>query len=136
VYSGQVAEASAGIERYKQLHGEDALTDFYSGDLKVFENDLAGARIDFERAVERDETGGDQIYQMFAALRLAELHGQDGDFNKAIDKLDDAKKFCHANYLLDFIIRSRKRFYELVKDGKLDAKPALLITEKTANSAE
>ena len=136
VYSEQVTEALAGIERYKQLHGEGALTDFYSGDLKIFENDFAGARIAFERAVERDETGGDQIYQMFAALRLAELHGQDGDFDKAMDKLDDAKKFCHANYLLDFIIRSRKRFYELVKDGKLDAKPALLITENAANSAE
>lgn len=136
IYRGQVAEASAGIEHYKKTHGEDALTDFYSGDLKLFAQDLSGAKNDFERAVERKEEGGDQIYQMFAALRLAELHGQDGDIREAIEILENSKKFCHANYLLDFLIRSRKRFYELVKDGKIDSRPALLSIAGEASSPE
>jgi tetratricopeptide (TPR) repeat protein len=126
IYSRDARGAREGIDRYISRHGESALSDFYTGDLYILEGDMPGARRAFERAMEREETGGDQIFQMFSALRLAEMFGQNGDIDEAVDMLEDAKGFCHANYLLDFLVRSRKRFYELLKDKKIDAVPALL----------
>jgi len=95
----------------------------------VFEQDFAAAKESFSRALDRNESGGDQIYQMFASLRLAEIAGQQGRFGDAKDYLERAKKYCHANYLLDFLVRSRKRYYELQDEDKIDTWPALLVRD-------
>jgi tetratricopeptide (TPR) repeat protein len=136
IYSRRPRKAREGIRRFIERHGESALTDFYAGDLEVMGGDLAHARRLFESAVDRKESGGDQIYQMFAALRLAELSGQEGRIDDAIDNLDNAVDFCHANYLFNFLVRSRKRFYELLKDGKIDAAPALLDSNPRTGTAD
>jgi tetratricopeptide (TPR) repeat protein len=127
LYDGEIENAAAALARFKEAYGEDALTDFYSGDLAVFEQDFEAASEAFRRALEREESGGGQIYQMFSSLRLAEIEGQRLRYDDARDLLKHAKTYCHANFLLDFLIRSRKHFYEFLDDGKIDSQPALLV---------
>ncbi len=127
LYDGRLEDAADALERYKETYGEDALSDFYSGDVEVFKQNFAAASEAFKRALNRKESGGDQIYQTFASLRLAEIAGQEGRYDDAKNHLQRAKTYCHANFLLDFLIRSRKHYYEFLKDGKIDTRPALLV---------
>ncbi|UCG53207.1 MAG: hypothetical protein JSW58_06535 [Candidatus Latescibacterota bacterium] len=131
IYDGRIEGARESIQYYAKKYDDDALYNFYAGEIEVFEQDFAEAANSYQRALDCDETGGDQIYQTFAALRLAELYGQEGIFDKARDYLDRAKEYCHANYLLDFMIRSRKRYYHLLDTGKIDDRPTMLVRQRT-----
>jgi tetratricopeptide (TPR) repeat protein len=126
LYDGGFDEAREGLERWKSIHGEDAICDFYTGDLEAMRGDLGAARRAYERALARVVLGGEQVYQTFSAARLAEIAGGEGRYDEARDLLKRAPEYCHANYLLDFLMEARARFYELVDSGKLSAKPDLL----------
>lgn len=131
IYEGEFDDASRMLERYKETYGEDALYEFYTGDLEMLTGDFTPARSAYERALSCDARGGEQIYQMYSAVRLAELAGTDGRYSEARALLKRAQGYCHANYLLDFLIESRQRFYQLVDAGKLDAKPSVLVRNRT-----
>lgn len=126
VYDGRRDDAARGLEKYKATYGENASTDFYAGDLAALEGDVESAGSAYERALSRDESGGDEIYQMYSAARLAELSGAEGRYEKAREHLKRAREYTYANYLLRFLLESRERFYELAEKGKIDARPALL----------
>jgi tetratricopeptide (TPR) repeat protein len=127
IYDNHLGSAEAGLKRYKIAYGEDALYFFYAGDTEVFKQNFTAARNIFQQALECREYGGDQIYQMFAAIRLAEISGMAGQFDTARAYLDHATKYCYANYLINFMIRSRNRFYQLLDDGTIDTQPTLLV---------
>ncbi|UCH84400.1 MAG: tetratricopeptide repeat protein, partial [Candidatus Latescibacterota bacterium] len=103
IYQDRPDSADVGLQNYRNTYGEDALYFFYEGDNNVFRQNYLAARHNFERALECREFGGDQIYQMFAALRLAEISGMEGRFGQAREHLDQAKKYCYANYLINFM---------------------------------
>jgi predicted negative regulator of RcsB-dependent stress response len=127
IYDNHLTGAEAGLQHYKNEFGEDALYFFYAGDAEVFKQNFTAAGTLFQQALECREHGGDQIYQMFAAIRLAELSGMAGQFDTARAYLDHATKYCYANYLINFMIRSRNRFYQLLDDGTIDTQPTLLV---------
>ena len=130
LYDGEFDGASRLLERYKETHGEDALYGFYAGDLKALTNDFTAAKTAYERALSCEARGGEEIYQMYSAVRLAEIAGGEGRYSDARGLLKQAERYCHANYLLDFLIESRQRYYELVDAGRLDAKPALFVRSR------
>jgi len=131
IYAGELDDASRMLESYREVHGQDVLCEFYTGDLKALTGDFTSARTAYERALSCDARGGEQIFQMYAAARLAELAGADGRYSEARALLKRGQRYCHANYLLDFLLESRQRYYQLVGAGKLDAKPALLVRNRT-----
>jgi tetratricopeptide (TPR) repeat protein len=126
IYQGDPEQSRQSLAQWKQAHGESAIFDFYSGEIEALGGSFDEARRAYDRALTRDAAGGEQIYQALAAVRIAELLGADGKYSEAREFLGRAAGFCHANYLLDFLIEARSRFYQLVDDGKLDAKPCLL----------
>jgi tetratricopeptide (TPR) repeat protein len=126
IYAGDVAEASRLLQSWKNARGEDVLTDFYTGDLEALRGDVAAARRAYESALERSVFGGDQLYQTLSAARLAEIHGTDGRYGDAQRYLERARKYTHANYLLDFLLEARQRYYHHIESGKLEAAPSLL----------
>jgi hypothetical protein len=133
IYDGEFDDASRMLERYKETCGGDALYEFYTGDLALLTGNFTSAKSAYGRALSCEARGGEQIYQMYSTVRLAELAGADGRYSEARDLLQRAQRYCHANYLLDFLIESRQRFYQLVDAGKLDAKPAILVRNRTRN---
>lgn len=125
IYDGAYDDAAKRLDRYKTEHGEDALSDFYTGDLAALTGDFAAARRAYERALSRSEAGGDQIYQLYSGARLAELLVAEGRYSEARQCLKRAREYWYANYLLRFLLESRERFYELVERGRIDATPGL-----------
>lgn len=126
IYGGDLDEASGLLRSWKGTRGEDAMTDFYTGDLEALAGDPRAAKAAYERALDRAAFGGDQFFQTLSAARLAEIHGGEGRYGDAQDYLQRARKYTHANYLLDFLLEARQRYYHLIESGKLEAKPSLL----------
>ena len=45
-----------------------------------------------------------------------------------------SRRYIHANYVLDMLVRSRIRFFEMQDNGKLAHPPSLLIRSGTERS--
>ncbi|MCK5406201.1 MAG: hypothetical protein KAJ37_02045, partial [Candidatus Krumholzibacteria bacterium] len=57
-------------------------------------------------------------FKMIAASRVAEIHGARGDFEAAAKSLDRALRFYRKEYLVDWMLEGRRRYYEKLDDGK------------------
>jgi tetratricopeptide (TPR) repeat protein len=136
IYAGDLAKASVQLRSWKDAHGEDVMTDFYTGDLQALSGDAEGAREAYQRALDRAAYGGDQFFQTLSAAHLAEILGGQGRYGEAQKLIERARGYTHANYLLDFLLESRQRYYHLIESKKLEAKPSLLSPRASAGQAD
>jgi tetratricopeptide (TPR) repeat protein len=127
IYDRRLQEASEGLESYKQNHGEDVIYHLYAGDLSLARQEFEAAARSYIAALDMDAPHIDQGYQMFSALRLAEIHGHEQRFQQAIQYIDHARKYTHAAYLFDYMMQARKRYYKLLDGGTLTELPTMLF---------
>lgn len=127
IYDGRLEKARYGLNQFAERYGKDAIYHFYHGELELMSRQFAQAARAYRASLDIPTTGGDQSYQMFAALRLAEIHGHEGRYGVAKDYIDEAFKYNHAEYLLDIMIHARKHYYELLESGKLQGPPTMLL---------
>jgi tetratricopeptide (TPR) repeat protein len=135
IYDDDLEEAGAGIKEYGRLYGRDVIYYFYLGELEMFAQDFAAAQRAYETCLKIDVAGGDQSYQMFAALRLAEISGLEQRYKEAKQYVENSINYTHVGYLLDTMIHSRKRYFELMENGTLTEPPTLLLKQSGAGSA-
>jgi hypothetical protein len=133
IYDFRLDEAQRGLDQYGAAHGKDVLYYFYLGDLNIYRQRFVDAAKAYQQCLDLEAFGGDQSYQMFAALRMAEIHGAEGRYGVAKDYVEKAFKYNHAGYLLDFIISARERFYELLDKGTLTSPPTMLLLAAPAS---
>lgn len=134
IYDRDLETAKTGLDAYGREYGRDVIYFFYLGEIAVFAQDFAGAQRAFETCLKIDVVGGDQSYQMYACLRLAELVGQKGQYKSAEDYVKKSTDYVHVGYLLDFLISSRQQYFKLLQEGTIDVRPTLLIEQSAANS--
>ena len=135
IYDGDLETAGAGLKEYGRRYGRDVIFYFYLGEIEVFAQDFAAAQRAYETCLRVEVEGGDQSYQMFAALRLAETSGLRGRYGEAKKYVEKADGYIHVGYLFDFMINSRKRYYELLENGTLDTKPTILIRNSASHTS-
>jgi tetratricopeptide (TPR) repeat protein len=135
IYDGDLEAAGAGLKEYGRLYGRDVIFYFYLGELEVFAQDFRAAQRAYETCLRAEIEGGDQSYQMYAALRLAEISGLQNRYKEAKEYVEKARGFIHVGYLVDFMIHSRQRYYELLENGTLDTPPTLLLKTSASHSA-
>lgn len=135
IYDGRLEEGQAGLKEYGRLYGRDVIFYFYLGEIDTFRQDFPAAQRAYEATLKIDVAGGDESYQMLAALRLAELAGLRGKYNDAKKYVEDATQYTHAGYLVDFMIHSRMRYFELLDNGTIKTAPTLLLKQAAAGSA-
>jgi tetratricopeptide (TPR) repeat protein len=128
VYGRDFARARSMLENYRRKCGATIHYYFYSGEASLLEGDLEGAEKSYESALKADPPEFAQIYQMFAAVRLAELKGMHDDYDEAVDFLDKALHYYHKEFLIDMLIKGRKRYYSRLASRKLKVGPSLMIS--------
>lgn len=127
IYDGSLQVAREGLAAYDAKYGRDPLYYFYLGETELFAQNFVAAAQAYGACLAVKVGGGDQSYQLFAATRLGEIHGHEHRYETACRYFDQAKQYTHAGYLFDFMLNSRKHYYELLRDGTIEQQPTLLL---------
>jgi hypothetical protein len=70
--------------------------------------------------------GWDETYQMLAATRLAEIYAARGDYETAVLYQNRARDFYHREYLIDWVLEGRMRYFQRLANGEESVRPTIL----------
>ncbi|NIM20230.1 MAG: hypothetical protein GTO51_08370 [Candidatus Latescibacteria bacterium] len=127
IYILEQAWAKNGLEDYRERKGATVLYDFYSGEALLLAGDLEEASNRFLSALDQEVPSCSQAYQLLSAVRLAEIKGVQQDYKSAEKYLDKSLDYYHEEFLIDMLIKARKRFYERLSKGESDITPSVLV---------
>jgi tetratricopeptide (TPR) repeat protein len=99
---------------------------FYLGEAWLMSGDLDKAFAAYTGAMNPPAPAWDQQYQMIACTRAGEILAARGDFKSAAKHYEQAVTFWHKEYLYDWVLGARQRYFERVSEGKETTKPSLL----------
>jgi tetratricopeptide (TPR) repeat protein len=125
VYSGDPDALSGAIERLRSHEPATVQTDFYLGDALLLSGDVESALESYRAAVAREVPAWDESFQMIACSRLAEIHGSRLQFEEATDYMDMAMDFYHKEFLYDWLLEGRKRYFGRIASGEDHSTPTL-----------
>lgn len=100
--------------------------DFYMAEALLLSGDLDAALASYQRVVSAEVDPWNKEFQMLAAGRIAEIHGALGAYGEASDWLEKAMDFYQKEFLVDWLLEGRKRYYERLRDGETEETPRLL----------
>jgi tetratricopeptide (TPR) repeat protein len=99
---------------------------FYIGEAWLMSGELDKAWAAFTGAINPEAAPWDQQYQMIACTRAGEILAARGDFMAASKHYERAGSFWHKEYLFDWVLLARQRYFERLAQGKETTKPSLL----------
>jgi tetratricopeptide (TPR) repeat protein len=124
-YAGDRDDLPPIIDRLRTHKPSTVQTDFYLGEAFLLNGDDDAALDAFYRVVERDVPVWDESFQMIACSRVAEIEGARLQFETAVRYLDLAPRFYHKEFLYDWLLEGRKRYFERVASGEERSTPTL-----------
>jgi tetratricopeptide (TPR) repeat protein len=128
IYRSAGADRRETISYLENIERHTLHVVFYLGDALLLEGHLDRAEEAFEAVLRTGAPRWDQEYQMLAACRAAEIHGARGDYRSAARTLSRALDYYHREYLMDWIIEGRQRYYERLADGREKITPTLFCS--------
>jgi tetratricopeptide (TPR) repeat protein len=99
---------------------------FYLGEAWLLSGDRDKALNAYTGAINPSAAPWDHSYQMIASARCAEILGSQGSFEAAAKHYERAASFWHKEYLLDWVMEARERYYKRLKSGEETTRPTLL----------
>jgi tetratricopeptide (TPR) repeat protein len=125
IYFGTVDDRQNAIE---DLIGTAATppSDFYLAEAMMLAGDFDAALSAYHNVVESRVDPWNEEFQMLASSRIAEIHGSRGDYEAASDWLEKAMEFYQKEFLVDWLLGGRRKYYDRLRDGKTTAVPRLL----------
>jgi tetratricopeptide (TPR) repeat protein len=124
VYFGTPEERSVRIRDFESAPSVSA--SFYLADALLLSGRADEALEVIQEVLDRDVEPWDEEFHMLAASRAAEIHGLRGDYDAAVQMLDRAMEFYRKEFLVDWILEGRKRYYQRLRDGEALPTPRLL----------
>jgi hypothetical protein len=101
-------------------------SDFYLGEAYLISGDVGSALGAYRDVVEGRADPWFEEFQMLACTRIAEIHGLRGEYAEAADWLDKAMDYYQKEFLVDWLLEGRRRFYDRLRDGDSAITPRLL----------
>lgn len=102
----QVAEANCSAE------DPSVPSLFYLGEARLLRGQYEKAGEAYRKTLALEPEATLEPYQLLAAVRLAEIEAERGNFRRAAAYLDKALDFYHKEFLLDLLIKGRKKHFE------------------------
>jgi tetratricopeptide (TPR) repeat protein len=121
------AEAVARIVSDVRGKEEPSAADlFYLGEALLAQGAVDEALAAYERALAAGAARWDEAFLMVAAARAGEIHGLHGAYAAAEERYREAARYWHKEFLYDWVLEGRRRYYERLRDGKETIEPTLL----------
>jgi tetratricopeptide (TPR) repeat protein len=125
VYRGSPDSVAAVRARFAALAPRSLAARFYVAECDLMSGSLDAALEGFEEVISVDAPAWDHAYQMFASTRIAEIYASRGYYKNAARYQGIALSYYHNEYLVDWVVEGRKRYFERLADGKETTPPTL-----------
>jgi tetratricopeptide (TPR) repeat protein len=126
LYHGTPDSLDAIRGRFAALEQRSVAAKFYVAECDLFSGDFDAALEEFDGVISVDAPAWDQAYQMIASTRIAEIYAARGYYKTAARYQGIALSYYHNEYLVDWVVEGRKRYFERLADGKETSPPTLL----------
>ena len=127
IYGSSSADRENVISHLRDLAHPTCHEVFYRGDALLLTGDLDGALEAFEAVLEMETASWDREFKMLAASRAAEIQGARGDYKAASKSLSRALEYYSKEFLLDWILEGRQRYYDRLVKGRETVAPTLYL---------
>ncbi len=129
---GDDEQARAAVRKALAAGQDPSVADmFYLGEAWLLSNEHQKALDAYTGAINPKAARWDEGYQMLAATRAAEILASRGEYRAASKHYETAGKFWHREFLYDWVLDARERYFQRLDEGK-ETTPAtmLLITRR------
>lgn len=103
---------------------------FYLGEAWLMSGDMEKALNAYTGAINPTAAPWDHSYQLVASARAAEILGAQGKFEAAEKHYERAVTFWHKEYLLDWVMEARERYFRRLKSGEETTRPTILTSSR------
>ena len=101
---------------------------FYLGEAWLMSGNPEKALNAYTGAINPRVARWDEGYQMLASARAGEILGSRREYKAASKHYERAGKFWHKEFLYDWVLAARQRYFERLDQGKETTPPTLLLT--------
>jgi tetratricopeptide (TPR) repeat protein len=126
VYASPRDSLAALKSHFEKFAAKSLEARFYVGECELFEGNLDAALAAYNRVLEEEAPRWLHTFQMIATTRTAEIIASRGDYEKASEVQGSAMDFYHHEYLVDWVIEGRQRYFKRLADGEETIEPTLL----------
>ncbi len=99
---------------------------FYLGEAYLMSGEPGKALDAYTGVINPEAAPWDETYQMIACTRAGEILGSRGDYEAAARHYERAGKFWHKEFLYDWVLEARERYFDRLKSGEETTTPTLL----------
>jgi tetratricopeptide (TPR) repeat protein len=107
---------------------------FYTGECYLLAGDFDRALKCFNEVISEERPAWEHGFQMIASTRMAEIYASLGSYKTAARYQDIALSYYHNEYLIDWVMEGRKRYFEQLAEGKVSRPPTLLFANGLARN--
>jgi tetratricopeptide (TPR) repeat protein len=126
LYKADRDSVSALRARFARLAPSSLAAAFYVGECDLLTGDYESALRSYGRVVSADAPAWNHTYQLIASTRIAEIFADRGQYEKAAEYQGQAMKFYHREFLVDWIVEGRQRYFQRLAEGNESVPPTLL----------
>jgi hypothetical protein len=126
LYRGSPDSLDAIRGRFAVLAEGSVGAKFYVAECDLLSGRMDAALEEFEGVISVEAPAWDHAYQMIASTRVAEIYASRGYYKTAARYQGIALSYYHNEYLVDWVVEGRKRYFERLAEGKEKTPPTLL----------
>jgi tetratricopeptide (TPR) repeat protein len=126
LYSARGDSLSVLRQRFESLDPASIVASFYAGESCLLMGDMESALDAYGRVLDADAPGWDETYQFFNDTATTEIYTARGDYKTAAQFQERALKYYRKEYLLDWVLEGRQRYFSRLSEGKESRPPTLL----------
>jgi tetratricopeptide (TPR) repeat protein len=120
-------DSLAGLKnRFAGVSSRSLAAKFYVSECDLLSGDFDDALKGFTDVISVEAPAWDQTYQMIASTRIAEIYAARGFYQTAARYQGVALSYYHGEYLVDWVMEGRQRYFERLAEGKETTPPTLL----------
>jgi tetratricopeptide (TPR) repeat protein len=126
VYRGSPDSLAAVRGRFAAITPSSVPAKFYVAECDLLSGDFDRALAGFEAVISADAPAWDHAYLMIASTRIAEIYAARGFYKTAARYQGVALSYYHNEYLVDWVVEGRMKFFQRLAEGKESTPPTLL----------